>query len=139
MLSSSLEGAAADGPIPPFCSGPAHHASLWLLLDVERPSSRPAEPPLLGAESAPRLEFAALGSWKVQACFIAALLLPRRSSLGEAANGLLWFPVPNNLLLYFSSPSTGTFARWVWLVLLEDLLEQDKALVVFIELFFELP
>jgi len=41
--------------------------------------------------------------------------------------------------MYFSSPSADTSARWVWLVLLEDLLELDKALAIFVELCFELP
>jgi flagellar biosynthesis regulator FlaF len=40
--------------------------------------------------------------------------------------------------MYFSSLSTDTSARRVWLVLLEDLLKQDKALAIFIELRFEL-
>jgi len=79
VWSFSLEGAAADGPTPPFRCGPAHHALLWPLLDVERPSSRPAELPPLGAESAPRLECVALGSLTVQAYYAAALSLPRRS------------------------------------------------------------
>jgi len=57
----------------------------------------------------------------------------------EAADGLFWFPIPDDLSMYFLSPSTGTSARWVWLVLLEDLLDQDKALAIFIELRFELP
>ena len=52
---------------------------------------------------------------------------------------MLRFPIPNNLSLYFSSPSAGTSARRVWLVLLEDLLKKDKALAIFIELCFELP
>ena len=52
---------------------------------------------------------------------------------------MFWFLVPNDLSMYFSSPSTSTSARRVWLVLLEDLLEQDKALAIFIELCFELP
>jgi len=52
---------------------------------------------------------------------------------------LFWFPVPDDLSMYFSSPSAGTSARWVWLVLLEDLLGQDKARAIFIELCFELP
>ena len=52
---------------------------------------------------------------------------------------MFWFPVPDDLSMYFSSPSTSPFARWVWLNPLEDLLEQDKALAIFIELCFELP
>ena len=80
-LSSFLEGVVADGLTPPSHFGSACHASPWLLLDVEKPSSRPTELPPLEAESAPRLEFAALGSWKVQACYVAASLLPRRSGL----------------------------------------------------------
>jgi len=78
VLSFSLEGAAADGPTPPFRSGPAHHAFPWLLLDVERPSSQPAELPLHGAESAPRLECVTLESSTVRAYCIAASLPPRR-------------------------------------------------------------
>jgi len=41
--------------------------------------------------------------------------------------------------MYFSSLSADTSARWVWLVLLEDLLEEDEALAIFVELCFELP
>ena len=40
--------------------------------------------------------------------------------------------------MYFSSPSADTSARRVWLVLLEDLFKQDKALAIFVELRFEL-
>jgi len=40
--------------------------------------------------------------------------------------------------MYLSSPSVDTFARWVRLVLLEDLFKQDKALAIFVELCFEL-
>jgi len=40
--------------------------------------------------------------------------------------------------MYFSSPSANTSARRVWLVLLEDLLKQDKALAIFVELRFDL-
>jgi len=40
--------------------------------------------------------------------------------------------------MHLSSPSTDTSARWVWLVLLEDLFKQDKAFAIFIELCFEL-
>ena len=79
MPSSSLEGAAADGPIPPFHSGLARHASPWPLLDVERPSFRPAELPPHGVESAPRLECVALGSSMVRAYCVAALSPPRHS------------------------------------------------------------
>jgi hypothetical protein len=54
------------------------------------------------------------------------------------ADGLFWFPVPDNLSMYFSSPSAGTSAMRVWLVLLEGLLELDKVLAIFIELRSEL-
>ena len=57
----------------------------------------------------------------------------------ETANGLLRLPVFDNLSVYFSSPSADTSARRVWLVLLEDLFKQDKALAIFIELCFEFP
>ena len=40
--------------------------------------------------------------------------------------------------MYFSSPSADTSARWVWLVLLEDLFKQDKALAILVELRFKL-
>jgi len=79
VLSFSFEGVAADGPTPPFRSGPAHCASLWLLLDVERPSSRLAELPPLEAESAPRLECVVLESSMVRAYCVVASLPPRRS------------------------------------------------------------
>ena len=51
---------------------------------------------------------------------------------------MLWFPVPDDLSMYLSSSSAGASARRVWLVLLEDLLELDKAFVIFVELCFEL-
>jgi len=51
---------------------------------------------------------------------------------------LFWFPVPDDLSMYFSSPSADTSAMPVWLVLLEDQLELDKALAIFIELRSEL-
>ena len=56
----------------------------------------------------------------------------------EAADKLLGFPVSDDLPMYLSSPSADTSARWVWLVLLEDLFKQDKALAIFVELCFEL-
>jgi len=56
----------------------------------------------------------------------------------EAADGLLRFPVSDDLPMHLSSPSADTFARRVWVVLLEDLFEQDKALAIFVELCFEL-
>jgi len=40
--------------------------------------------------------------------------------------------------MYFSSPSVDTSARRVWLVVLEDLFKQGKALAIFIELHFVL-
>ena len=55
------------------------------------------------------------------------------------ADGLLRLPVSDDLSMYFSSPSADTSARRVWLVLLEDLFKQDKALAIFIELCFEFP
>jgi len=76
VLSFSLEGTAADGPTPPFRSGPAHHAFMWPLLDIERPSSRLAELPPPGAKFAPCLECVALWSSMVRAYYVAALLLP---------------------------------------------------------------
>ena len=79
MLSFSLEWGAVDGPIPPFHSGLAHHASLWPLLNAERPSSRPAELPLLGAESILYLKCVMLESSIGQAYCAAALSWRRRS------------------------------------------------------------
>ena len=81
VLSSLLEGVDADGPTPPFHFGLARHASPWLLLDVKKPSSRPAELPLPEVESAPHLEFTVLGSSRAQASFVAALSPLRRSGL----------------------------------------------------------
>jgi len=37
------------------------------------------------------------------------------------ADGLLRFLVSDDLPMYLSNPSADTSARWVWLVLLEDL------------------
>jgi len=56
----------------------------------------------------------------------------------ETADGLLGFPVSDDLPMYLSSPSADTSARRIWLVLLEDLFKQDEALAIFIELRFEL-
>ena len=56
----------------------------------------------------------------------------------EAADRLLRFPVSDDLPVYLSSPSTDTSAMRAWLVLLEDLFKQDKALAVFVKLCFEL-
>jgi len=81
--SFSLEGAAANGPTPPFRFGLAHCAFRWPLLDVEKPNFRPAELPPPGAKSAPRPGCAALGSSTALACFAATLLLPQRSGLLE--------------------------------------------------------
>ena len=57
---------------------------------------------------------------------------------GEAADGLLRLLVSDDLSMHFSGPSADTSARWVWLVLLENLFEQDDALAIFVELRFEL-
>ena len=40
--------------------------------------------------------------------------------------------------MYFPSPSADASARWVWMVLFEDLLEEDEAPAIFVELCFEL-
>ena len=40
--------------------------------------------------------------------------------------------------MHLSSPSADTSAKRVWLVLLEDLFKQDKALAILIKLHFEL-
>jgi hypothetical protein len=56
----------------------------------------------------------------------------------EAADGLLRFPVSDDLPMHLSSQSADTSARWVRLVLLEDLFKQDKALAILVELCFEL-
>jgi len=40
--------------------------------------------------------------------------------------------------MYFSSASADTSARWGGQVLLKDLLKQDEALTVFVELHLEL-
>jgi len=54
------------------------------------------------------------------------------------ADRLLRLPVSDDLSMYFSSPSADTSARQIWLVLLEVLFKQDKALAIFVELRFEL-
>jgi len=56
----------------------------------------------------------------------------------EVADRLFWLPVPDDLSMHFSSPSTDTSARRVRQVLLKDLLEQDEALTIFVELCLEL-
>jgi len=82
-LLSFLEGVVADALIPPFRFGPARRASSRPLLNIEMPNSLLTELPPLEAEFAPRLECAVLGSSRVQACYVAAWLLPRRSGLLE--------------------------------------------------------
>jgi len=54
------------------------------------------------------------------------------------ADGLLWLYVPDDLSVYLSSSSTDTSARRVRQVLFEDLLEQDEALTILVELCLEL-
>jgi len=56
----------------------------------------------------------------------------------EAADGLLWLCVSDDLSMYLSSTSANTSAWRVWQVLLKDFLKQDEALSVFIELHLEL-
>ena len=56
----------------------------------------------------------------------------------EAADRLFWLPVLDDLPMYLSSPSTDTSARRVRQVLLEDLLEQDEALMIFVKFCLEL-
>jgi len=51
---------------------------------------------------------------------------------------LLWLRVSDDLPVYLSSPPTDTSAGQVRQVLFEDLLEQDEALTVFVELCLEL-
>jgi len=51
---------------------------------------------------------------------------------------LLWLRVSDDLPVYLSSSPTDTSARWVRQVLFEDLLEQDEALTVLVELCLEL-
>jgi len=52
---------------------------------------------------------------------------------------LLWLCITDDLSMYLSSAFADTSARWVGQVLLKDLLEQDEALAVFVELHLELP
>jgi len=58
--------------------------------------------------------------------------------LREAADGLLWLHVSDDLPVYLSSSPTDTSAGRVRQVLFKDLLEQDEALAVFVELCLEL-
>jgi len=51
---------------------------------------------------------------------------------------LFWLPVPDDLSMHLSSPSADTSARRVRQVLLKDLLEQDKALTIFVKFCLEL-
>jgi len=51
---------------------------------------------------------------------------------------LFWLPVLDDLSVYLSSPSVDTSARWVWQILLKDLLEQDEALMIFVKFCLEL-
>jgi hypothetical protein len=52
---------------------------------------------------------------------------------------LLRLCVTDDLSMYLSSASADTSARRVGQVLFEDLLEQDEALAIFVELHLELP
>jgi len=56
----------------------------------------------------------------------------------EAADGLLWLRVSDDLPVYLSSTPTDTSTGWVRQVLFDDLLEQDEALTVLVELCLEL-
>jgi len=55
----------------------------------------------------------------------------------ETADRLLRFCVSDNLLVHLSSPSADTSARRVRQILLQDLLEQDKALTILVKLGLE--
>jgi len=55
------------------------------------------------------------------------------------ADRLLWLCVSDDLSMYLSSVSADTSARRVGQVLFKDLLEQDEAFTVFVELRFQLP
>jgi len=57
----------------------------------------------------------------------------------ETADRLLWLCVTDDLSMYLSIASADTSAWWVGQVLLKDLLEQDEALAIFVELHLELP
>jgi len=56
----------------------------------------------------------------------------------DAADGLLWLRLSDDFSVYLSSSPMDTSARRVRQVLFEDLLEQDEALSVFVELCLEL-
>ena len=56
----------------------------------------------------------------------------------ETADGLLRLRVSDDLSVHLSSPSVDTSARRVRQVLLEDLLKQNKALVILVKLCLEL-
>jgi len=56
----------------------------------------------------------------------------------ETADGLLRLSVSDDLPMHLSSPSADTSTMRVWLVLLEDLFKQDKALSIFVKLCLEL-
>jgi len=56
----------------------------------------------------------------------------------EAADGLLWLRVSDDLPVYLSSSPTDTSTGRVRQILFEDLLEEDEALTVFVELCLEL-
>ena len=56
----------------------------------------------------------------------------------EAADGPLWLCVSDDLSMYLSSSSANTSAWRIRQVLLKDLLKQNEALSVFVELHLEL-
>jgi len=56
----------------------------------------------------------------------------------KAADRWLWFPVPDDLPVYLSSPSADASARRVRQVQLKDLLEQNEVLTIFVEFRLEL-
>jgi len=55
----------------------------------------------------------------------------------ETADGLLWLCVSDDLSMHLSSTSANASARRIRQVLLKDLLKQDEALSVFVELRLE--
>ena len=80
-----------------------------------------------------------LGSSTALACFVGASLPHNVLACSrETVDRLLRFRISDDLPVYLSSSSADTSTRRVGQVLLEDLLEQNKALTILVKLCLEL-
>jgi hypothetical protein len=139
VWSFSLEGVVADGLTPPFRCGPAHrdlcgHSSTSRGRALGLLNRRHLEQSLHLVSDAPCLGVRGLRHVSQQHCCCHNVL----ACSGETTDGLFRLPVPDDLSVHLSSPSTDTSARRVRQVLLNDQLEQDEALTILIKFRLEL-